>query len=108
MARTTENKPRRKKLRIGRLLLCVVLLFVLVSTFSLYFRIERNISAQEKLAEEYRLQLEAEQERAARLEEAEQQTLTDEYYEKIAREKLGLVNVNEQVIVDISKKNSAE
>ncbi len=108
MARATENRPRRKKIRIGRLLLCVVLLVFLVSTVSLFIRIERGISIQEELAEEYRVQLEAEKERAARLEDAEQQTLTDEYYEKIAREKLGLVNVNEQVFVDISKKNSAE
>ena len=88
MAQTNVKKPRRKKIRLRRLLCVVVLLCVSLYATFLFIRIERGIYAKEK--------------------EAEQQVMTDDYYEKIAREKLGLVNVNEQVFVDISKKSSAE
>ncbi len=108
MARTTEKKPRRKKIRLRRLVCAAVLVCVSLYTAFLFIRIERGIYAKEKEAEQYRLKLEQEQERAAQLKESEQQVLSDEYYEKIAREKLGLVNVNEQVFVDVSKKNSVE
>ena len=108
MAQTNVKKPRRKKIRLRRLLCVVVLLCVSLYATFLFIRIERGIYAKEKEAEQYRLQLEQEQQRAAQLKEAEQQVMTDDYYEKIAREKLGLVNVNEQVFVDISKKSSAE
>lgn len=108
MARTSQNKPRRKKFRLRRMLSGAVLACVSLYIAFLFVRIERGIYAKEQEAEQYRIQLEQEQERAAQLKESEKQVMTDEYYEKIAREKLGLVNVNEQVFVDISKKSSAE
>lgn len=108
MANSIEKKPRRKKFRLRRMVFAAVLAGVALYTAFLFVRIERGIYAKEKEAEQYRLQLEQEQERAAQLKESEQQVLSDDYYEKIAREKLGLVNVNEQVFVDVSKKSSIE
>lgn len=108
MATTPVQKPRRKKLRLRRMLSGVILTCVSLYAAFLLIRIERGIYAKEKEAEQYRIQLEQEQERYAQLQESEKQVRSDEYYEKIAREKLGLVNINEQVFVDISKKSSTE
>lgn len=104
----SKTKSRRKKFRLRRILGGAVLVCVSVYTVFLFVRIERGIYAKKNEAEQYRTQLEQEQQRSAQLKESEQQVQTDEYYEKIAREKLGLVNINEQVFVDISKNNNAD
>lgn len=60
------------------------------------------ISAHEKRKEEIQESIEYEKQRIKEIDEVAEKVGTDEYTEKIAREKLGMIKSDEIVFVDIS------
>ena len=60
------------------------------------------ISANRERADEIRESIEYENQRIKEIDEVTQKVGTDEYIEKIAREKLGMIKADEIVFVDIS------
>lgn len=61
-----------------------------------------TIDANEKKAEEIRENIAYEEQRIKEIDEVTQKVGTDEYVEKVAREKLGMIKSDEIVFVDIS------
>ncbi len=62
-----------------------------------------TLSKNREVAEEYRTKIAEAQKSNQKLEDELKQAGTDEYLERIAREKLGLVKANERVFIDITK-----
>ena len=73
------------------LVVCVLLIVLMVEAQSLQKKIDDNIERQAELQE----QLDAETARTQEIEELQEYMQSDEYIEKIAREKIGLVKDNE-------------
>ena len=73
------------------LVVCVLLIVLMVEGQSLQKKIDENIKRQTQLQE----QLDAEAARTEEIEELQEYMKSDEYMEKIAREKIGLVKENE-------------
>ena len=73
------------------LVVCVLLIVLMVEGQSLQKKIDDNIERQAELQE----QLDAETARTQEIEELQEYMQSDEYIEKIAREKIGLVKDNE-------------
>ena len=62
-----------------------------------------TISKCDDVAEEYRAKIAEAQTENQKLEYELKQAGTDEYLERVAREKLGLVKANERVFIDITQ-----
>ena len=73
------------------LVVCVLLIVLMVEGQSLQKKIDENIKRQTQLQE----QLDAETARTEEIEDLQEYMKSDEYMEKIAREKIGLVKENE-------------
>lgn len=73
------------------LVVCVLLIVLMVEGQSLQKKIDENIKRQTQLQE----QLDAEAARTEEIEDLQEYMKSDEYMEKIAREKIGLVKENE-------------
>lgn len=61
-----------------------------------------SISANEQKAQEIKESIEYENQRIKEIDEVAEKVGTDEYIEKVAREKLGMIKADEIVFVDIS------
>lgn len=93
-----QNKASAKQLLVlgGVLLVCIYVTCVFVKQ-------QITLSQCEDLAQEYEEKIaEAELEQQKLRDELEQAE-TDEYIQRAAREKLGLVKANERVFIDISQ-----
>ena len=73
----------------------VGILLVAISVISV--RLIAQLEEKEKVKQELEAQIEKEQQRAEELEELEKQVQTDQFKEKVAREKLGMVKDGEIV-----------
>ena len=62
-----------------------------------------TLSKTNSIAEEYKAKISEAQTENQKLEDELSQADTDEYLERVAREKLGLVKANERVFIDITK-----
>lgn len=69
----------------------LLVIALLYQSVSLQKKIEANEVRKAQIAEAY----EAEQKRTEEIEQLQEEMQSDEYYEKIAREKIGLVKDNE-------------
>lgn len=100
MTRKTKEKniSFKKLLKVGGLLfLCVYIVFVFVEQqIALSKRSDVSKDIEEKIAE---AKLEQQ-----RLEDELDKAGTDEYLERMAREKLGLIKANERIFVDVTKR----
>ncbi len=100
------HNPNRKKVKkvsgktairaVGILAVCVYVACTLIDQ-----RI--TLSKSKEVAEEYKAKIAEAQIENQKLEDELEQAGTDEYLEKVAREKLGLVKANERVFIDITR-----
>lgn len=93
--RTAFRKKRQNRFSMFLAILVVAILLIVVSIGSL--RLTGDLESKEKRKAELEAQIEAEQERAEQLEEYEKYVQTDQFKEKMAREKLGMVKDGEIV-----------
>lgn len=90
-ARTIHQIQNRVAMLGISLVVCVLLIVLMVEGQSLQKKIDENIKRQTQLQE----QLDAEAARTEEIEDLQEYMKSDEYMEKIAREKIGLVKENE-------------
>ena len=83
---------------------CLVVLTIAMSGFMVVKGImqQPTVGAFHKRAEEIKESIEYEQQRIEEIDAVMEKVGTDEYIEKIAREKLGMIKSDEIVFVDIS------
>ncbi len=67
-----------------------------------------QIAANEETIQSLYEDIEYEQQRAEEIEELKGKVSTDEYIEKMAREKLGYIKEDEKVFIDVSKQDSED
>ncbi len=85
--------------------LAKVLGIAAVCVYAAYTLVDQQItlSKNRQVAEEYKAKISEAQTENKRLEDELSKAGTDEYLERVAREKLGLVKANERVFIDITK-----
>ncbi|MGI6010770.1 MAG: FtsB family cell division protein [Ruminococcus sp.] len=87
-----RNRRYNKIAMMGiTLVVCMMLVLLWVEGRSVQQRISENTQRQQELAE----QIDAEKERTKEIEDMQEYVQSDEYTEKIAKEKIGLVKDNE-------------
>lgn len=98
MKKEQTKKQKKSNLTVG--ILVALALFMLIKGIILQPQITDN---KDKIAELNSL-IDYEQERADEVDELKENVDSDEYIEKVAREKLGMIRKDEIVFVDISGK----
>ena len=98
MEKEKTKKQKKSNFTIG--ILVVLVLFMLVKGIVLQPKITEN---QDKIAE-LNSMIDYEQKRADEVDALKENIDSDEYIEKVAREKLGMIRKDEIVFVDISGK----
>lgn len=99
-----QTKQRKvKKANLKRLVQAVLVLAVCIYVAVSLIQIRVALAKRGKVAEEYKEKISAAQLEQQRLEDELKQADTDEYLERIARDKLGLVKANERVFIDITQ-----
>ena len=103
MSDRRENQKKKKLSPVdllklgGVLLVCVYVTCILVKQ-------QINLSRCDDLAQEYQAKIDDAKLEQQKLEDELKKAGTDEYIERTAREKLGLVKANERVFIDITQK----
>ena len=98
----TERR-KVKKANLKRLVQAVLVLAVCVYVAVILIQQRVTLAKCGKVAEEYKDKISTAQLEQQRLEDELKQAGTDEYLERIARDKLGLVKANERVFIDITQ-----
>ncbi len=99
-----QTKRRKvKKTNLKRLVQAALVLAVCVYVAVILIQQRVTLAKCGKVAEEYKDKISAAQLEQQRLEDELKQAGTDEYLERIARDKLGLVKANERVFIDITQ-----
>ena len=93
---TKKTSPKTAAKILGIAAICVYVAYTLVNQ-------QITLSKTDSIAEEYRARIAEAQTENKKLEDELKQAGTDEYLERVAREKLGLVKANERVFIDITK-----
>lgn len=96
-----KQKPRIKMDAAITIIALVALVCIAVSVRVVVTR-QPAISANREKAKELKEQIEYEEQLIKEIDEVTQKVGTDEYTEKIAREKLGMIKTDEIVFIDIS------
>lgn len=100
-ARRSRRKKAayRKKVqnRFSMFLVSLALLMILVVVYISSMNLQSKLDTLEAQSAELQAQIDAEKERAEEIETLRKRSQTKEYYEEIAKEKLGLVNPDEIV-----------
>lgn len=102
MARNAK-KMKKRQLSGKALARLAGLLVVCVYVACTLIRQQITLSKCDAAAEEYKAKIAEAQVENQKLEDELEKANTDEYLEKIAREKLGLVKANERVFIDITQ-----
>ena len=100
-----EKRTRRKKAayrkkvqnRFSMFLVMLALLMILVAVYASSIKLQERLDTLETLSVALQAQIDAEKQRAEEIELLRKRSQTKEYYEEIAKEKLGLVNGDEIV-----------
>ena len=98
--RTRRKKAAyRKKVqnRVSMLLVMLALLMILVAVYASSIKMQDRLDELQAQSAILQAQIDAEKERAEEIELLRKRSQTKEYYEEIAKEKLGLVNPDEIV-----------
>ncbi len=98
--RTRRRKAAyRKKVqnRFSMFLVMLALFMILVAVYSSSIKMQDRLDTLEAQSALLQAQIDAEKERAEEIELLRRRSQTKEYYEEIAKEKLGLVNADEIV-----------
>ena len=100
-ARRTRRKKaayrKRVQNRFSMFLVMLALLMILVAVYVSSIKLQDRLDALEAQSALLQVQIDAEKERAEEIELLRKRSQTKEYYEEIAKEKLGLVNAEEIV-----------
>ena len=100
-ARRTRRKKaayrKRVQNRFSMFLVMLALLMILVAVYVSSIKLQDRLDALEAQSALLQVQIDAEKERAEEIEHLRKRSQTKEYYEEIAKEKLGLVNADEIV-----------
>ena len=100
-ARRTRRKKaayrKRVQNRFSMFLVMLALLMILVAVYVSSIKLQDRLDALEAQSALLQVQIDAEKERAEEIERLRKRSQTKEYYEEIAKEKLGLVNADEIV-----------
>ncbi len=101
----SDRKRNRKKrtLSVKTLLKAGAVLFVCIYVTCIFVNQQINLSKCDAIEKEYNQKIAEAQRETQRLQDELEQTGTDEYIERVAREKLDYVKSNERVFVDISQ-----
>ena len=100
-----ENRKNKKKAKLsgkGALKLCGILVAVGYVAVTLVHQ-QITMSQCKKVAQEYEEKIAQVEMENQKLEDELEKAGTDEYLEKVAREKYGLVKPNERVYIDITQ-----
>lgn len=98
-----KMKKRQNKASAKRLLVLVGILLVCVYATCVFVKQQITLSQCEDLAKEYEEKIAEAELEQQKLKDELEQAGTDEYIQRAAREKLGLVKANERVFIDISE-----
>ena len=98
-----NSKNRQKKSSAKKLVILAVVLAVCIGVVCKFVEQQIALARYDALAKEYNQKIAEEQLKNQKLQDEEAQADTDEYIQRAAREKLGLVKNNERVYVDISQ-----
>lgn len=98
--RTAE---KRKRVSAKRLIKVFCLLFVCVYVAVVFVRQQVSLSRCSAVSEEYKTKIAEASLEKQKLEEELEKAGTDEYLERMAREKLGMVKANERVFIDAAR-----
>ncbi len=98
------DKTKNKQITFRRLLKIGGLLFVCLYIAVIFVKQQICLSEYADIAKEYEDKIAEVKLEQQRLKEELDQTNTEEYLERMAREKLGLIKSNERVFVDVTKK----
>ena len=100
-ARRTRRKKaayrKRVQNRFSMFLVMLALLMILVAVYVSSIKLQDRLDALEAQSALLQVQIDAEKERTEEIELLRKRSQTKEYYEEIAKEKLGLVNADEIV-----------
>ncbi len=96
------TKKSKRKLSPGKLIKAAVLLFVCTSFVVTMINQQIDLSKYNAAATELYAKIDEETLINKQLKDELDQTSTDEYMERMAREKLGLVKSNERVFIDVT------
>lgn len=94
-AKAYKKSRKNPQNRFSMFLAVTVVGILLVAISVISVRLIAQLEEKEKVKQELELQIEKEQQRAEELEELEKQVQTDQFKEKVAREKLGMVKDGE-------------
>ena len=98
------RKTKEKKVSFKRLLKIGGLLFVCVYISCIFVKQQIYLSKCNDISEDYAEKIAEVKLEQQRLEDELDKADTDEYLERMAREKLGLIKANERIFVDVTKK----
>ncbi len=98
MIEKVKKSTKKRKIKITAALLFAAVLFMLVKGVMLQPQITDNY---DKISE-LKSQIEYEKQRAEEVDALKENVDSDEYIEKIAREKLGMIRKDEIVFVDVT------
>jgi len=102
MAKETTNRKKDKTSAKKLIKICGVL-FVCIYVVGTLVKQQISLSQCDNLANEYENKIAAAKIEQQMLEDELEKAGTDEYIERTAREKLGLVKANERVFIDIGQ-----
>jgi len=98
-----SGKKRQKQSSAKKLVVLAAVLVVCIGVVCKIVEQQITLSRYDDLAEEYKQKIAEAQLENQKLEDEKKQADTDEYIQRAARDKLGLVKPNERVFVDISQ-----
>ena len=98
-----SGKKRQKQSSAKKLVVLAAVLVVCIGVVCKIVEQQITLSRYDDLAEEYKQKIAEAQLENQKLEDEKKQADTDEYIQRAARDKLGLVKPNERFFVDISQ-----
>lgn len=104
MSVRTHKSNKKINFSFKRLLKIGGLLFVCVYVASVFINQRISLSKCNRLANEYKAKIEQTKKEGQKLKAELDNVKSDEYLERIAREKLGLIKANERVFIDATDK----
>jgi len=97
------NTVSKKRINIKKLSIFLIVLFLLSYISYTFVSQHIKLAQREKIATDYEEKILDEKLEGEQLKKELENSKSDEYREKMAREKLGLVKPNERVFIDVTK-----
>ena len=98
----STDKRHKKKIVPSKLVKAAVLVSLCVYFICVLINQQCDLSKYKSISSEYNQKIQDATLKTKQLKDEHAQSSTDEYMERMAREKLGLIKANERVFVDVS------